>query len=730
MCPGQENDSPGSCTHCGMALESSIPSPQSEIIQYTCPMHPEIIRNEPGNCPICGMALEPIQIQKTSQEENPEYHDMSRRFWIGVLLAFPILFLAMADMFPRFQQLVPSSLSRWIQFLFSTPIVLWAGWPFFKKAWASVVNRSLNMFSLIALGIGTAYIYSVIAFWFPQLFPDSFRYHGEIPLYFESAAIITVLVLLGQVLELKARSKTSSAIQALLQRAPKTARIIQNGIEIEIPIDNVHAGDILRVRPGEKIPVDGIITEGHSFVDESMMTGEPTPVEKSLKDKVTGGTINQTGSFIMKAEKVGSETMLSRIVQMVSEAQRSRAPIQSLADLVSSYFVPAVILTALITFLIWAFVGPQPALVYALVNAVAVLIIACPCALGLATPMSIMVGMGKGAEAGVLIKNAAALERLEKVRTIVVDKTGTLTEGKPKVTNIVASSKWPEDELLRLAASLEQNSEHPIASAIVNAAQQRSLTLSVATHFESIPGQGIKGFVEGHEIAIGKSFLSQDQTLLGNKALEFIQQAQTTIFITIDKESAGFIVVSDPIKESTPKAIQELHRMGLKVILLSGDNEKSAEAIAKKLSIDEYYGNATPQTKLEFVRKLREKGESVAMAGDGINDAPALSAADVGIAMGNGTDVAMESADVMLVKGDLQGIVRAIRLSREVMRNIRQNLFFAFIYNIAGIPIAAGVLYPFIGVLLNPMIAALAMSFSSVSVIANALRLRMVSSSP
>lgn len=708
-------------------------NPQSQnesislLVEYTCPMHSEIVRDHPGNCPICGMALEPKNIETKS--DDSEYRHMRLRFWMGLAFSIPVLLLAMGNMIPAFDHFISPILSHWLQFILSTPVILWAGWPFFERGWQSIVNRSLNMFTLISMGVGVAYLYSVIAFFFPHTFPISFLHQGEVPLYFETAAIITVLVLLGQVLELKARGQTSQAIKALLGRAAKSARIIVNGEEKEVSIDQVKVGDILRIRPGDKIPVDGKITEGNSTIDESMITGEPIPVEKEVGSIVIGATINQTGSFLMQAEKVGSETLLSRIVHMVAEAQRSRAPIQSLADKVSGYFVPIVVLVAILTFIIWAWIGPQPSFVYGLVNAVAVLIIACPCALGLATPMSIMVGMGRGAEAGILIKNAEALEKLEKVKTIVVDKTGTLTEGKPKLTQVISNEHGKENEILRLAAALEQNSEHPLAASIVQGAKERSISLPKVENFQSITGEGVIGKVENYEVLVGKSNFLQERKIKGvaplqQQALELQKQAQTVMFVAIDGHAVGLITVSDPIKSSTPDAIQQLHRLGQKIVMLSGDNEQTAQSVAKKLEIDEVHAGVAPDYKQEFVQKAKGKDGFVAMAGDGINDAPALAAADVGIAMGTGTDVAMESADVTLIKGDLVGIVRAINLSRAMMKNIRQNLFFAFIYNALGIPIAAGILYPFTGLLLNPIIAALAMSLSSVSVIGNALRLR------
>nr|WP_176454823.1 heavy metal translocating P-type ATPase [Criblamydia sequanensis]CDR35302.1 Copper-translocating P-type ATPase [Criblamydia sequanensis CRIB-18] len=703
--------------------------PVGSAVEYTCPMHPQIIQDHPGNCPICGMTLEPKNIE--TKVDDSEYRDMRLRFWIGACLSIPVLILAMGEMVPILGRIIPINLSRWLQLILSTPVILWAGWPFFERGWQSVVNRHLNMFSLISLGVGVAYLYSVIAFFFPHVFPSSFLHQGVVPLYFETAAIITVLVLLGQVLELKARSQTSQAIKALLGRAAKSARIIVNGEEKEVPIDQVKVGDILRVRPGEKIPVDGKITEGKSAIDESMITGEPIPVEKEVESSIIGGTINQTGSFLMQAQKVGRETLLSRIVQMVADAQRSRAPIQSLADTISSYFVPTVVLIAILTFIIWAWIGPEPSFIYGLVNAVAVLIIACPCALGLATPMSIMVGMGRGAEAGVLIRNAEALEKLEKVKIIVVDKTGTLTEGKPKLTQVIANEEGKENDVLRLAAAVEQNSEHPLATSIVQGAKERSISVPKVENFQSITGGGVMGTVENHEVLVGKPNFLQERKITGvasfeQRAQELQKQAQTVMFVAIDGQVAGLITVSDPIKSSTSNAIRELHQLGQRIVMLTGDNEQTAQSVAKKLDIDEVHAGVAPEYKQKFVKQAKEKGEFIAMAGDGINDAPALATADVGIAMGTGTDVAMESAGVTLVKGDLMGIVRAIHLSRAMMKNIRQNLFLAFIYNVLGIPIAAGILYPFTGVLLNPIIAALAMSLSSVSVIGNALRLRNI----
>jgi len=699
---------------------------------YTCPMHPEVEQYHPGNCPICGMALELKTPSGVGEEDNAELRDMTRRFWIGAVLALPVFVLGMAHVFPNAPTWVASDWSRWLQFLLSTPVVLWCGWPFFVRGWQSIRNGSLNMFTLIAMGVGVAYLYSAAVMLAPGIFPPSFQEHGKIGVYFEAAAIITVLVLLGQVLELRARSRTGSAIRALLGLAPTTARVVHGNEERDVALDQVHPGDTLRVRPGEKIPVDGKIIEGKTSVDEAMITGEAMPVEKTVGDRVTGGTINQTGSFLMTAEKVGADTVLSRIVEMVAQAQRSRAPIQGLADRVASWFVPAVIAAAVITFIIWAMLGPEPRFAHAIVNAVAVLIIACPCALGLATPMSIMVGVGRGAYAGVLIKQAEAMERLEKVDTLVVDKTGTLTEGKPRLTSIVASNSLDENQLLAAAAAVEQQSEHPLASAIVRGAQDRHVTLPRMRHFQSSTGGGVSADIDGKFVLVGKpQFLKaqkiEDLEKLEAKAADLQAEGQTVIFVGINGKAAGILAVSDPIKESTPEAIKHLHELGIKVIMLTGDNERTAKAVASKLGIDEVEAGVEPQRKNERVRELREQGRIVAMAGDGINDATALAAADVGIAMGTGTDVAMESAGITLVKGDLRGIEKAIRLSRAMMRNIRQNLFFAFIYNALGIPIAAGALYPLFGWLLSPMIAGAAMSLSSVSVIANALRLRRVS---
>jgi len=699
---------------------------------YTCPIHPEIEQDYPGNCPICGMTLEPKTIGVGGEGEDTELRDMTRRFWIGAAMTLPVFVLAMAHVFPNAPVWMTNNLSRWAQFVFSTPVVLWAGWPFFQRGWQSVRNRALNMFTLIAMGVGVAYFYSAVVMLVPGVFPRSFASHGKIDIYFEAAAVITVLVLLGQLLELRARSRTGSAIRALLNLAPTVARVVRDGEERDVPLEQVQRGDRLRVRPGEKIPVDGKILEGRTSVDESMITGESIPAEKTIGDRVSGGTINQTGSILMEAEKVGDETVLSRIVEMVAEAQRSRAPIQGLADKVSAWFVPAVIAASIATFIVWATVGPEPRFAYAIVNAVAVLIIACPCALGLATPMSIMVGVGRGAQTGVLIKKAEVMERLEKVDTLVVDKTGTLTEGKPRLTRVIVAGSISKEQLLSFAASVEQQSEHPLAASIVRGAQDRQVTLATVTDFQSTTGGGVIGKVDGREVIIGKPQFLRAQNVSGIEPLEakaedLQEQGQTVIFVSVDRHAAGIIAVADPIKESSIEAIRHLHRLGIKIIMLTGDNKRTARAVAEKLGIDEVEAGVEPQRKNERVRKLREQGHIAAMAGDGINDAPALAAADVGIAMGTGTDVAMESAGVTLVKGDLRGIEKAISLSRAMMRNIRQNLFFAFIYNALGVPIAAGALYPFFGILLNPMIAGAAMSFSSVSVIANALRLRRIS---
>ena len=698
---------------------------------YTCPMHPEIRQTGPGSCPICGMALEPAEVS-LDEGPNPELADMSRRFWIGLALAAPVFLLEMGGHLTGLSHLIPAQISNWVQLVLATPVVLWAGWPFFVRGWQSVVNRSLNMFTLIAMGTGVAWIYSIVATLAPGIFPEAFRNaEGAVAVYFEAAAVITVLVLLGQVLELRARETTSGAIKALLGMSPTTARrLSDDGTEAEVDLDRVAAGDRLRVRPGDRVPVDGMVTEGGSSVDESMVTGESMPVRKQPDDKVIGGTINGQGSFIMRAEKVGRDTMLAQIVRMVSEAQRSRAPLQRLADVVSSWFVPVVILIALLAFAAWSLWGPVPAIGYALIAAVSVLIIACPCALGLATPMSIMVGVGRGAQEGVLIKNAEALERMEKVDTVIVDKTGTLTEGRPKVTAIRTLGGFGEDDLLRLLASLEQSSEHPLAAAIVAAARERSLDLLQTSDFDSPTGKGVLGMVDGRKLVVGNArFLGEHDIETG--PLEEIadtlrQDGATAILAAVDGEPAGVVAIADPVKESTPAAIKALHADGIAVVMLTGDNKTTAQAVARKLGIDRVEAEVLPEQKAAIVKQLRDEGRVVAMAGDGVNDAPALAAADVGIAMGTGTDVAIESAGVTLLRGDLMGIVRARRLSEATMRNIRQNLFFAFIYNAAGVPVAAGILYPFLGILLSPIVAAAAMALSSVSVIGNALRLRAV----
>jgi Cu+-exporting ATPase len=728
MDPEVRQKGPGTCPKCGMALEPVDFAPVTKT-EWTCPMHPEIVRDEPGSCPICGMALEPRTV--TLEDSNPELEDMTRRFRWSALITAPILAFMVSEFLPGqpLQRAVPHGWLNWIQLVLATPVVLWGGWPFFVRGWASVVNRHLNMFTLIALGVGAAYAYSVVATLAPGLFPDSFRMMGEVAVYFEPAAVIVVLVLLGQVLELRARSQTSTAIRNLLGLAPKTARRIDpDGTERDVPLEDVQVGNRLRVRPGERVPVDGVLVDGGTTIDESMVTGEPIPVEKTTESTVTGGTVNGTGTFVMEARRVGSDTLLAQIVRMVSDAQRSRAPIQRLADTVSAWFVPIVIAVAVVTFVVWSQFGPEPRLAHALVNAVAVLIIACPCALGLATPMSIMVGTGRGAEAGVLIRNAEALETLEKVTTIVVDKTGTLTEGKPQLVTVEPLSNVDSTTLLRLVASLEHVSEHPLAAAIVGGARERGVALSEVRDFASVTGKGVTGTVDGRSVAIGNlrhvEALGLDPGVLRDRAEALRRDGQTVMFVAVDGRPAGLVGVADPIKATTTEAIQALHREGVKVVMLTGDNRTTAEAVARSVGIDAIEADVLPDQKAAVVKRLQERGERVAMAGDGINDAPALAAADVGIAMGTGTDVAMESAGVTLVKGDLRGIVRARRVSRSTMKNIRQNLFFAFIYNVLGVPIAAGILYPFVGLLLSPMIASAAMTFSSVSVIGNALRLR------
>ncbi|MDH3537655.1 MAG: heavy metal translocating P-type ATPase, partial [Gammaproteobacteria bacterium] len=712
MDPEIEEDRPGSCPICGMALEAAGAPVPTTRTEYTCPMHPEIVQDHPGNCPKCGMTLEPRSVEIA--EKNEELIDMSRRFWVGVVLSLPVFLLAMvADLAPGWlPQGLSMQLVQWTEFVLATPVVLWCGWPFFERGWLSLVTRNLNMFTLIAIGVGVAWSYSVVALLAPGIFPaDMLHAGGTVPVYFEAAAVITALVLLGQVLELRARSHTNAAIKLLLGLAPNLARIVRDdGSEEDIPLEQVKPGDILRVRPGEKVPVDGAVTGGNSAVDESMVTGESIPVEKVTGDSLIGATVNGTGSLLMLAEKVGSDTLLAQIVRMVSEAQRSRAPIQKLADVVAGYFVPAVVLVAVLTMITWGFIGPEPRLAYAVINAVAVLIIACPCALGLATPMSIMVGTGKGATLGVLIKNAEALEIMEKIDTLVVDKTGTLTEGRPQLVALQATDDFEENDVLRLAATLERASEHPLAEAIVRGAVDRNIELAGTDQFESVTGQGVSGIIEGTRVALGNNKLMQelaiDFTSLSAAAEAGRAQGQTVMLVAIDGKAAGLIAVADPVKQSTPRAIADLHAEGVRIVMLTGDNHTTAKAVADKLNIDQIEAEVSPDQKAEIVKKLQAEGCTVAMAGDGINDAPALAQAHVGIAMGTGTDVAMESAGVTLVKGDLRGIVRARRLSRATMRNIRQNLFFAFIYNSLGVPVAAGVLYPFFGLLLSPMIAA------------------------
>ena len=767
MCPEVRQVGPGPCPKCGMALEPESPVLDSTKTEYTCPMHPEIVRPEPGSCPICGMGLEPRTVT-VAPEENPELRDMTRRFWVAVMVTAPLLAIAMGSMIWPHAHLggelslalagmhlnaTISSILRWLELLLATPVVLWCGWPFFQRGWTSIVNRSTNMFTLIAMGTGVAYVYSVVATLFPQMFPASFQsssrmlMKGEPDVYFEAAASIVTLVLLGQVLELRARSRTSSAIRALLDLSPKMARVVAaDGSESDIPLAEVKAGDKLRIRPGEKVPVDGVVLDGASAIDESMITGESMPVEKKSGDHVIGATVNGTGALVMRAERVGSETMLAQIVRLVSQAQRTRAPIQRLADRVAGWFVPAVIACAILTFIAWAAFGPEPRFAHAIVNAVAVLIIACPCALGLATPMAIMVGTGRAASAGVLIKNAEALETMEKVDTIVFDKTGTLTEGKPKVVSWGAESAGltkeeatdsaatmrRADEILRLTASLERASEHPLASAIVRLANERKISLSEVSEFESVPGKGVKGRVDGKLVAAGNWAMMKEAGAFGKDGQKAVGvgvikgAGATSVFVAVDGNYAGHIAVADPFKQSTPDALRQLKQAGIRLMMLTGDQQAVAQEIAEKLGIEDFKAEVLPGQKSEIVRDLQQQGRIVAMAGDGINDAPALAQADVGIAMATGTDIAMESGGITLLKGDLEGIVRARKLSHATMRNIRQNLFFAFIYNSIGVPIAAGVLYPFFGLLLSPILAAAAMSFSSVSVITNSLRLRNV----
>lgn len=736
MHPEVKQQGPGACPQCGMALEPVAPSaPVSAITEYTCPMHPEVVQDAPGNCPKCGMALEPRSGSAAEEESSQEYEDMYRRFIVSAIFSVPVVIIAMRGMIPGahlLDNLASAKFYGWLELLLATPVVLWAGWPFYVRGVQSVINTSLNMFTLIGLGVSVAYIYSLVAVLFPNLFPDAMRTHeGTVGVYFEAAAVIVTLILLGQVLELRARSRTGAAIKALLGLAPKTARkIFDDNREEDIPLEHVQVGDRLRVRPGEKVPVDGVVLEGASNVDESMISGEPLPVSKKTGDPVVGATVNSTGSFIMQAERVGSDTMLAQIVHMVSEAQRSRAPIQKLADVVSGYFVPIVIASAAASFIVWFFWGPEPRLAYALIVAVSVLIIACPCALGLATPMSIMVATGKGATMGVLFKNAEAIETLRKVNTLVVDKTGTLTEGKPKLVGVVTTQDFDETNLLLLAGSLEKSSEHPLAAAIAQGATDKGANLIAVSDFKSHTGKGVSGTVDGHAVQLGNRKLLEESGIiidpLAEKAETMRADAQTVMFVAVDGKLAGLLAVADPIKSTTAEAIKQLHEENIRVVMLTGDNKATANAVATRLGIDEVVAEVLPEEKVAIVKRFQEDGMVVAMAGDGINDAPALAQAQVGIAMGTGTDVAMESAGVTLIKGDLRGIVRARKLSRATMANIKQNLFFAFIYNALGVPIAAGVLFPFFGMLLSPMIAAAAMSFSSVSVIANALRLRAV----
>ncbi len=734
MHPEMRREEPGSCPKCGMALEPVAPSAAATETRWTCPMHPEIVRDKPGSCPICGMALEPITITE-GEEENPELTDMTRRFRVSVVLTAPLVVIAMGPLFPGLSfigRFVPPEYLKWAELLLATPVVLWGGRPFFVRGWQSVVTWNPNMFTLIGLGVAIAYLYSIVAAFFPGLFPESFRgAGGEVEMYFEAAAVIVTLVLLGQVLELRARSRTGAAIKALLGLAPKTARRIRDDGEEDVPLDRIQAGDLLRVRPGEKVPVDGTVTEGSSAVDESMITGEPIPVSKQAGDRVIGATVNGTGTLVMKAEKVGSETLLAQIVHMVAEAQRSRAPIQKLTDIVAGYFVQIVVGVAVITFVVWAWVGPEPRMAYALVNAVAVLIIACPCALGLATPMSVMVAMGKGATGGVLFKDAEAIEVLKTVDTLVTDKTGTLTEGKPKLVNVVPAAGFDEETILHFAASIERGSEHPLAEAIVAGAKDRGVhPSSKVGSFESLTGRGVTGVIDGRKVSLGNLRLIEEIGIepgdLPDRAESMRKEGQTAMFVAVDGKAAGILAVEDPIKSTTAEAMDSLHREGIRVVMITGDSRTTAEAVGRKLAIDGVIAEVLPDRKAEMVKQIQAEGRIVAMAGDGINDAPALAQAQVGIAMGTGTDVAMLSAGVTLVKGDLRGIVRARRLSRATMRNIKQNLFFAFVYNALGVPIAAGVLYPFFGILLSPVIAAAAMSFSSVSVIGNSLRLRDV----
>ncbi len=733
MHPEVKEEGPGSCPKCGMALEPLMSDKPDRVEEWTCPMHPEVVRSEPGSCPKCGMALEP-KTMTAEEEENPEYQYMRKRFWVAAFLTLPVVLIAMRNFFGLgfLDEVASPKLLHWAELILSTPVILWSGWIFYVRAWQSVVNRNLNMFTLIGMGTAVAYAYSVIGVLLPGIFPPSFHMEGgTVGVYFEAAAVIVTLVLLGQMLELGARRRTGAAIRALLGLAPKNARLIrEDGTEEDVHLDQVQKGDRLRIRPGEKIPADGEILEGESNVDESMISGEPLPVAKSPGDKVVGATVNGTGGLIMRAEKVGAETLLSQIVQMVAEAQRSRAPIQKLADTVAGYFVPAVVLIAVAAFVIWAFVGPEPRLAFALITAVSVLIIACPCALGLATPMSIMVATGKGATMGILFKNAESIETMRKVDTLVVDKTGTLTEGKPRLTDVFSFNGFDEDQILTFAACVEISSEHPLASSIVAEARERGLSIETADEFQSFTGRGVSGSVRGRSVLVGTTLLLEENNVdpspMAEKATELRSEAKTAMFVAVDGQPAGLVAVADPIKESTFEAVSTLHDDGIKIIMLTGDNRNTAEAVAGKLNIDRFIAEVLPEDKVRVVKELQEEGRVVAMAGDGINDAPALAQAQVGIAMGTGTDVAMESAGVTLIKGDLRAIAKSRMLSRATMRNIKQNLFFAFVYNGVGVPIAAGVLYPVFGILLSPMIAAAAMSLSSVSVIGNALRLKKV----
>ncbi len=730
MCPGVESDKPGDCPKCGMTLERNPAWKATSKTLYTCPMHPEVVQDHPGDCPICGMALEPTKAVAEDESGSEEERDLRRRLWISGLMTLPIFVLAMVHLFPGVGHThwVNGYVSRWIQALLSTPVVIWAGAPFFRRGWISIRSGHLNMWTLISIGVGAAYLYSVIAFLFPEVFPESMRMNGQVPLYFEAAAVIIVLVIVGQWLEARARSRTGSAMRALLDLAPPTAMKIGADGDVEVSLEAVIVGDMLRVRPGDKIPVDGIITEGASAVDESMLTGEPVPVEKGPDSKVSSGTLNTTGSFVMRAERVGNETLLSQIVEMVADAQRSRAPIQGLADKVASIFVPIVLVVSGLTFALWWWLGPSPSLTYAIVNAVAVLIIACPCALGLATPMSIMVGVGRGAREGILVKDAASLQALEKVTTLLVDKTGTLTEGRPQFLKAIQAGQSTPEGMLQMAASLEQSSEHPLASAVVKAAEDTGMVLLPVEGFQSSTGGGVGGIVGGKSVLIGKAAFLIEKGVHSVEKLEadagnHQERGETALFMAVDGVVAGLLIVADPIKASTPEALHSLQELGIKVVMLTGDHTRTARSVAATLGIVDFRAEVTPADKIAEVHRLHGLGEVVAMAGDGINDAPALAAADVGVAMGTGTDVAMKSAGVTLVKGDLGAIAKAVHLSRATLSNIRQNLIFAFLYNALGIPLAAGLLYPFLGVLLSPMVAGVAMSLSSVSVITNSLRL-------